>query len=256
MDTIYILGANGFIGRHLVHGYQGEDHVIPLTKADLDITNTEHYARYNFQNSLIIDCIARIDGSPEEIQATNVTGLEQFLAYLAAQQVTYTYLYFSTISTLDEHLAANHTYVASKFHAENLVRKYCPDHKIVRLSYPFGPGEAANRLISRLIHKALGNEAITITDISLQLTPVDGLIKVLPEVLRQPGTEMNLVGERNYTLKEIVHYIFLKTNQPPVFTLQKSPGVPAPLSDFYPVPPVKTVFETIDQLVEAITAIH
>lgn len=254
MDIIYILGANGFIGRHLARFYEGDANVFPLSKADFDIVNAAHYTRYDFQHSLIIDCIARIDGHPGEIQASNVTGLKQFLEYLTEQQVTYSYLYFSTISTLDEHLAANHTYVASKFKAENLVRKYCPDHKIIRLSYPFGRGESPNRLISRLIHKALQYEEIIIADTSLQLTPVESLIKVIPEVINHPGKEINLIAEDSYTLEKIINYIYLKINQQPKFKLQKAAMVPAPLTDFYHVPPVRTVFETIDQLIEEITA--
>lgn len=207
-----VLGANGFLGSNIsafLHKNNFQAKV--LTRTELDLLKPESYDAVDFSNSMIFDCIARIDGSKEEIELTNNRGLVNFLEYLNKEHSNFTYVYFSSLSTLKREIIDKNVYVASKFKAEEFIKNGVADHKIIRLSFPVGQGESPNRLLSRLINKLKKNEALVIDEIKINITPISGLIQWLPELIALKEKEINFTDGQVYSLAEIVSYLAKET---------------------------------------------
>jgi dTDP-4-dehydrorhamnose reductase len=65
---IFILGAQGFVGTNLIDIFDVNVHeVFALSKDLFELGNISHYYNFDFSNSLIIDCISKIDGAEDEI---------------------------------------------------------------------------------------------------------------------------------------------------------------------------------------------
>jgi nucleoside-diphosphate-sugar epimerase len=219
----HLLGNNGFIGKHL-SAFMRDNHlpVNAVAKPVFDLTRPETYGAVNIQaGDTIIDCIARIDGTAEEIERVNVNGLRSFLEHLNSQNIICHYLYFSTCSTLlpEQRLANN--YVRSKHQAEELLRRLHPNHKIIRLVFPFGIGEGPNRLISRLIRNIKSKAPIVIDDLTVNLTPISALMADFKNLLASADQEINYSTNQVYRLEEIVSYLFEKLGLKPTYQLSE-----------------------------------
>jgi len=221
-----VLGANGFVGSNIsAYLHENNFQVKALNRPELDLVKPESYHATDFSNSVIFDCIARIDGTKEEIELTNNHGLTNFLEYLKKEHNNFTYIYFSTISILNREIIDKNVYVASKFNAEEFIKKTVTDHKIIRLSFPFGPGESPNRLFSRLINKLKKNEGLNIDDIKINVTPISGLIQWLPELTASKEKEINFTDGQVYSLAEIVTYLSKETRSTSDITFNNASAI-------------------------------
>jgi nucleoside-diphosphate-sugar epimerase len=221
-----VLGANGFVGSNIsAYLLKNNFQVKALTRRELDLLKPESYRATNFSNSVIFDCIARIDGTKEEIELTNNHGLANFLKYLKKEHSNFTYIYFSTVSSLNREIIDKNVYVASKFNAEAFIKTEVTDHKIIRLSFLFGLGESPNRLFSRLINKLKKNEALNIDDIKINVTPISGLIEWLPELTASKEKAMNFTDGQAYSLAEIVRYLSKETGSASGITFNNTSAI-------------------------------
>jgi nucleoside-diphosphate-sugar epimerase len=208
-----VLGATGFVGRHLADRLEGLGaDVLRLSRPSFDLTRPEVFAAADLDGRVILDCAARIDGPEESVRAVVVDGLAEFLAHLRTRRPG-RYVYFSTASTLRPEITAQNAYVRAKQEAEDFVRQI-PDARIIRLSFPFGIGENPERLVSRLIRKALAGERLALGNVALPLTPIDFLAQRLPALLEAPGRESNFTDGRLYHLRDVARAIFAALDLP------------------------------------------
>ena len=164
------------MGKHIAKGLKTCcDKIVTLSRAEFQFGNLADYSKYSFSNSIIVDCISRIDGSEVEVYDNNFVKLAGFIDFLKNQHQDFVYVYFSTLSTSDEKVKEQNHYVRSKADAENYIEKNIKEYRIIQLSFPFGKGESSQRLISRLINKIKNNEKLVINDFSLSLMPINQL---------------------------------------------------------------------------------
>ena len=221
MQKCYVLGSNSFIGRSIIYKLSQAYQVIPLSRELFDITNGQCYGNFDFSNSIIIDCIVVVD-KESQIISTNVKGFEQYILFLKENAENIQYVYFSTTSTQIVSQRQNSTYVNSKYLAENILKAHVDNHKIVRLTFPFGTAENANRLFSRLIGQVHRNEHIEIKNITMNLTPVEYLCSSLIDLLNNNSSEINFTFEgKVFILIDIMKYIANKLNYANVVYLQE-----------------------------------
>lgn len=207
-----VLGANGFVGRNIAAFlHKNNFNVQAVDRDTLDFLKTESYNAVDFSDAIIFDCISRIDGTREEVELTNGQGLKNLLTYINKEHINFTYIYFSTLATLNQQIIDKNAYVASKLSAEELIKKEVSDYKIIRLSFPFGPGESPNRLFSRLINKLKRNEALVVDDIKINVTPISGLMQWLTELTASRQREINFTDGQVYSLAEMVTYLCEET---------------------------------------------
>jgi len=208
----YILGVNGFVGRNVYKALCGKCNVVGLSRELFDITNHKDFVRYDFEKSIIIDCIVNIDGGENQTLEINYKGIYNFITLLNNKKTEYKYIYFSTLTTLSKlHIEKSH-YVKSKHMAEEYIKKNCNEYNIIRLSFPFGFGEKENRLISKLTKKVVLSEEIILKNILLHLTSIQYLKKKVYDLLNQQSREINFVGENPIKLVDIVKIIEKEIN--------------------------------------------
>lgn len=204
----FVLGAAGFVGRNVFHTLRARGcEVVGLTKANLDLTQPFTYQELSFSDGYVIDCISMLDGDPAAICATNVIGFGAFLEWIKSICPPLGYTYFSTASVEQIELRRRSAYVESKYQAEQKLLRTMPYGKIVRLIFPFGLGEAPNRLISRLISQALGGEALHVDAITLNLTPISLLMNNVLSILETGEKIIQFSDGREYYLPNVAQFI-------------------------------------------------
>jgi nucleoside-diphosphate-sugar epimerase len=206
-----VLGKNGFIGRNIFDyllARNGPGSVIGFDRKVVDFTKPSTFSNYTPETGdIIIDCIARIDGNELEINEVNYYGFSSFIDYLKNTSIDFKYVYFSTYSTCLPEIIASNVYVRSKFLAEKYLRENSTNYQVIRLIFPFGKGEAKNRLISRLIGKIKSGETISIDRLTLNLTPITMFKEDLNRLINIPGTELNYSNNIETYLPDVVNYM-------------------------------------------------
>ncbi|PWT99994.1 MAG: hypothetical protein C5B52_09485 [Bacteroidetes bacterium] len=208
-DIVYILGANSFVAKNISEGLKTcSNKIFPLTRKDFELGNEVDYSKYNFSNSLIIDCITRIDGSELEIIENNLEKFKEFIIYLKLRHKDFRYIYFSTLSVSSKQAAQNNPYIKSKSLAEQFLNENLSDYLVIRLSFPFGKGESSKRLISRLIQKIKSGEILGIDNLSLSLMPVENLRNDICDLISFKGPVVQYLNARIVTLESVVKFIY------------------------------------------------
>lgn len=196
----------------------GESEVIVLNKERFDITKSFDYHKFDFQNTLIIDCIVKIDGSPEEINQVNYIGLTQFVDFLNLKYKNqYEYCYMSTYSTQDPEAIVNSVYVLSKYLAEEYVKKMVFNYKIIRLSYPFGVGEKSNRLFSRLIRLLIDGQEISMNNVKLGIMPISIFKLEFLNILNSGEEEINFIPGFEIEFESVVQLLRNELNDDKIY---------------------------------------
>lgn len=188
---ILITGAAALVGSHFTQRLAGDDDVLALKRADLDITDV---AAVNScvaaeRPSLIINCaVVQVDEAeqnPAKASAVNVDG-PKFLAE-AATQFGAEIIHFSTQYafegetigrapyTIEDEPRPVNVYGKTKVAGEQAVRDACARSYIIRTSWVYGSGK--NSFLCT-VHKDLesGKHVRAIDDIGSSTTYVEDLI--------------------------------------------------------------------------------
>lgn len=245
-----ILGAGGFVGSHLAgflntHGHE----VLALSRKDLDFLSPADFSGFLLRaGDRIVDCIAKIDGTPPEISAVNVAGLKAFISYLNDTGIAYQYIYLSTYSVLQPDVVMSNAYVQSKFEAEQVIKTLVGKHTIIRLIFPFGKGEGSNRLISRMITKVRNGENILADRLLLNLTPIDELTGHFVETVESGIGEINFSNGVEIFFPDLVSYMFKKLGKEEKMTISnKNISLVAPAS-FKSAGSKQKIYDTIETM--------
>lgn len=150
--TIAVIGAAGQLGRDLCSRLAGD--VVPLTRAEVDLTRPETFSRLReLQPDTIINCAAcnlvdPAEAEPEAAFRVNAWGVRE-LARMCAEQ-SWRLVHFSTdyVFGLDSQRTAPYrvtdapgpvnVYGSSKLAGEYFVRALCPQHVIIRTCGLYG----------------------------------------------------------------------------------------------------------------------
>jgi hypothetical protein len=83
------------------------------------------------------------------------------------------------------------------------VRDAVDDHKIIRLSYPFGQGEKPNRLLPRLINNIVKEIKFEINNCPFHFTPIDSLKAEFLNLVSNDQKIIDFIITPAITLKEV-----------------------------------------------------
>jgi dTDP-4-dehydrorhamnose reductase len=194
---ILITGAGGLIGSHFAHRF-GADHVLALTRKDLDISDQPAVRSCIAAErpSLIINCaVVQVDDAeqyPAKAAAVNVQG-PRFLAE-AATRIGAEIIQFSTQYAFDGEIIGRAPYTIkdqprpvniygrTKVAGDIAVRAACAQSYIIRTSWVYGSGKD-NFLCT--VHNDLGSgrRVRAIDDVWSSTTYVEDLIDRCSEIL-------------------------------------------------------------------------
>lgn len=242
-----ILGAGGFVGRHLAEFVNSRTECVAVDRKTLDFLDSNTYSNIDFTNTTIIDCVNVNNGNEREMMTCNVEGFGNFLSWLSNSFNTVHYVYLSTVSVLLPEAVEASAYVRSKKLAEESLKQSGLSYQIMRLSYPVGRGENPQRLLPKLISEMKNNRPLKLNDISINLNDVNDVVK---DIYRKIGTATEtFISSNNYQrLPDVIGWLrdLLKSES----TIQVNPAEKQadPVSD-QPFVPARDIRETLKDLI-------
>ncbi|MFC3940616.1 NAD-dependent epimerase/dehydratase family protein [Pseudomonas gingeri] len=171
--NVGIVGANGFVGRNLASRLTTEGfRVRAYGRSDIDLVKLESLACLE-DHDAIVNCAAYVGTDKEKLFSVNVQGVislctelnerakPPYLLHLSSGAV---YGYMDSPALFDSPAAPVGDYALSKFLADEVVRlHYRGASAVARLYYPYGEGQAQERLMPRLVGRVLNREPIDIS---------------------------------------------------------------------------------------------
>jgi len=195
MNKVLILGANGFLGRHLCEYFISEGYEIKTLsrKGDnidykIDIGEQAAWKQIDFEPEIIINCIATLPGGNAADEAyvkalfnTNCLGTHNLCKWIEQTGSVRYVLNVSSLSVVSRpwplplkedsatYPSGQHAlYSLSKLNQEIILNNYPFSHRVkiahARLSALFGENMAWNGVMCSIIDKALEQEAINLTN--------------------------------------------------------------------------------------------
>jgi nucleoside-diphosphate-sugar epimerase len=219
---IFITGATGFVGGHLVKDLSG-NHDVHVLPHGCDLRQPLEPAVIPADIDVVIHAAAVISGAsePAEYSDTNVRGtLHVANAAVAAGAARFIllstgglYRPAGTPRTEDAAIEPRGDYAVSKWESEQAVRalRSAMRVQILRLFFPYGPGQRKERLVPRLIERVRTGEAITLANGEgplLNPIYIDDLVEWIERILAiDDDLLLNLGGPETTTLRAIVETI-------------------------------------------------
>lgn len=232
MQKIFLLGSTSFVGSNIVLELKKHYDVVELARPNFNFLDPETFTQINFSNAIIIDCINVNNANNSEIENCNIKGFKIFIDYLMKNHSNVKYLYFSSISVLSKTIISQNSYINSKYVAENYLINSDITYHIVRLSYPIGKGENNTRLTSRLIKSIKNGEKITLSDIKINLTPIECISENIFSLTLFNNNKITFLSNNIYIpLLELVYKISELLNIKPNYIITKSSDHFEPTSD-------------------------
>ncbi len=179
---IAVIGANGQLGFDLVRVFENKDEIVPLTHADIDVTDFKKSMEIlkKTQPDVVINCAAyvRVDDAEDFADrafAVNALGARNIA--LISKDLNAILMHVSTDYVFDgrkkepyiENDIPNplNVYGNSKLAGEYFVRNTLEKHYIIRSSSLFGAAGASGKggnFVETMIKKAHNNEEIKVVD--------------------------------------------------------------------------------------------
>lgn len=176
MERIWICGSNGRLGKALEHHLNPIDAELISTDMDtVDVSQCDEVILFAQRNrpTVIINCAGvtnhrYCEEHPEE--AYRVNGLGARNVAVAAQLINARLIHLSTDQVFGreseipcrecDHPEPQSVFGKSKLFGEELIRRVCPHHFIIRTSWLYSN---ENRMIEKVIEKAKAHEMIPIS---------------------------------------------------------------------------------------------
>jgi dTDP-4-dehydrorhamnose reductase len=175
--TIVVLGADSQLGSDFVRLLAPTVQVVPLTLADLDVTDRSgvKQALASARPDVVLNCagymvVDKAESEPETAYRVNVLGARNVAQ--EARRVGARVVYFSTDYVFDG--AASDPYVedaptgplsvygTTKLLGEQATREANPDHLICRLAWLYGP--TGHNFVRTVLHLAREKDVLRIVD--------------------------------------------------------------------------------------------
>jgi nucleoside-diphosphate-sugar epimerase len=217
---VAVLGAEGFVGRHLVRAMSKNTsiEVEPFARSRIELTRPEALNVLSSDIDCIIHAAGLIDGTREDLFSINVKHIEK-LAWHCQENSIRSLIYLSTggvygvgagLVTANSPCKAVGSYAESKLEAERLLRaNFVGCLNILRLFYPYGADQRQPRLLPRLLHAANSGLPINCGEDGgprLNLGHVDDLCKIIIDDFVLAQSELgfvNLASDVVLPLREI-----------------------------------------------------
>ncbi len=195
---VLVTGARGLLGSELVRTLPAQHSVIPLTRAEADLTQEQAgiAAIVRHQPDYVIHAAAWTDVNACEerpVQAFAVNAEATRHVACACQQFGIPLLYVSTDYVFDGRKGAPYTeqdaahpvnvYGASKLAGENYVQELLPEYCIVRTAWLFGP--ARTNFVDRLLASDAGPLEVIADQVGSPTYTVDLAEKIAELVARR-----------------------------------------------------------------------
>lgn len=207
---VAILGAEGFVGRHLVRAMSDNSaiQVKSLARPKVDLTRPDTFEVIAGNVDCIVHAAGLIDGTREQLFNSNVAHVDALANHCERNSIR-SLVYLSTGSVFGADagivMAGDPCnpvgpYAESKLEAEQLLRAAFKGRlNILRLFYPYGAGQREPRLLPRLLTAASNGTPVLCGDDGgprLNLGHVDDLCRIIVDdfIVRQSETVLNNVA--------------------------------------------------------------
>jgi nucleoside-diphosphate-sugar epimerase len=229
---VAVLGADGFVGRHLVRAMSKNTsiEVEPFARSRIDLTHPETLNVLSGGVDCVIHAAGLIDGTREELFSANVRHVEKLVRHCQETSIR-SLIYLSTggvygvgagLVTANSPCKAVGSYAESKLEAERLLRaNFGGCLNILRLFYPYGADQREPRLLPRLLHAANNRQPVDCGEDGgprLNLGHVDDLCKIVIDdfvVVQSQASLVNLASDVVLPLREIFTSICRYVGKPP-----------------------------------------
>lgn len=213
--TTVITGASGFVGRHLTERIPG---AVAITRRDADLA--VRLPKLPSADT-VIHCAAAIDNLPA-IDDVNVRGTRRLIEWARSAGVQ-RFLFLSTGG-----IDLPGRYAETKREAERVVADAAGAMtvQIIRLFFPYGPGQRPPRLIPRLIESVLEGRPVTI-DLRggpfLSLTYITDVVEGITRIAALRDSHRIDLGGPAIAMREIASQIGTAVGREPVFATREAP---------------------------------
>ncbi|MDP2430949.1 MAG: NAD-dependent epimerase/dehydratase family protein [Pseudomonadota bacterium] len=222
---VAVLGATGFVGGALADALDlaSQVELIRLQRPYFDLTQPNTWKLPGGVDTVVV--AAGISSGPaEDLWQTNVMGPARFAEYCRKVGVGRLILlssgavYGNTLHETTPLTKTNPTsdYGKSKLEGEIAVRAAWGDEKlaILRLYFPYGPGQKTPRLIPRIIERIENQKAVVCRSDGgprITLTHISDLKDILVNdfILRERSGIYNLASNSSLSIQSIVEYLVL-----------------------------------------------
>jgi nucleoside-diphosphate-sugar epimerase len=228
---IFLTGATGFVGQHLIRAFESEHELFvtsrrPTGRANEIVADLLELQQRKLPENIdvVIHAAAFIGGAgadPNEVSRTNIDGTIH-VARAAAEMKAKRFVLLSTGGvygpaesprTEESAVAPLGDYAVSKWSSEMAARALQDQMRvqILRLFFPYGPGQREDRLVPRLIRRIRNGEPITAANGNgPQLNPIyiDDLIESMRRLMTiDQDLVVNLAGTETVTVRNIAEEI-------------------------------------------------
>lgn len=168
-----IIGSRGFVGAYLQSYLQ--ELGVPVrgyTRETVELGDPASFSRLG-EHDVVVNCAAQISGAFPELFAANVQALHSLCSELNRRdrkpyllQVSSGAVYGYAEHAVKPHSAAAPVgdYALTKFLGDEIVRlSYQGKWAIARLYFPYGEGQAEERLLPRLVRRVLAGQTIDVS---------------------------------------------------------------------------------------------
>lgn len=231
MKKVTILGATGFVGSRLAqHLEETGESVIRLNRPAFDLTVPDSLLQIPLDTQILIHAAGHMGDASQDkiIWKTNVESTYYLVRHLNTYGCPCLMVYLSSGAvygmqpeavTCASPLRPNSLYGVSKLLAEQMIQKMLHAQAVIlRLFFPFGPGQRPPRLIPRLIKRIYCGEPIEITSSGGPIINpifISDLVEQIVQVMYAPvRTCYNLAGTTFRSIRQIAEasaYILGKT---------------------------------------------
>jgi UDP-glucose 4-epimerase len=208
---VAVLGASGFVGRNLVASLKTSEkyQVIALARPEFDLCKPDTYSLIPESVDVIVHAAGAVgcNGDEKHYWEMNVISAYTLANYLKSRMKVPQIVYLSTgavYSSTDhplrvtDNIKPSSLYGMSKYCAEEIFRCYSSSPlAVLRLFFPYGPGQSDDRFMPNLCRKIAGGEPVMLNIGDRPLVNpifIDDLVSILRNIIDSHTTGIMNIG--------------------------------------------------------------
>ena len=234
MLHVAIIGSSGFVGAALKKHLSGlgDVRVSALARPDFDLSRAETFSGIGDDVDVVVHAAGAIgaDRPIREFWDVNVISTYELVSYLNSRERPPRLMYLSTGAVTGEadglvdggaEPRPAGPYALTKYLAEEVILKsYAGASSILRLYFPYGPGQGMGRLVPNLVRKIRDGEPVYLNDAGrpvISMVYIDDLVSHLEKMIRVPvAGVLSVAGTTRVRISELVSVIEEVVGRPAV----------------------------------------